>query len=1394
MSSGTVVSRYLPHEARVLLLTELVDEGRFNDVVELLDSTGLEIPYEMGKNIFEVIKTRMLDVSENQWQDLSQDAEMRTLAQVTCKMDVVREMVEQWIGSQLVDYIKNIGDNDFSQEMMCDFPRPQEECEAVVLLAFLELVYLFSSKTHKSKLDGIIMLLLGCEDEIVTSKCSKLMRWHINDIIERCKADQIFDRNTWDLIDRVLSGDSDCPWKQRNGLSFLLRFLVASDPTPALEKFIQRDEYWMHVRAALSQKVHEYRKLGISVLQLTVKKISTWPESFYTSLISWDPLHASKFVQSWKEFMTLYEIVSLDTALNQIEAASGGILKLLDEGAFLNPSWGLILFSTGLRASMESVRKYMVSLLFQVRDKSVFATDLTTLRAVFLPSIMEAHFFNSDGADCPYGEHLANFISAIITESAEQADVVVEAMLETLVDQGGSFDPARIYISLGILNSLRKKNARLLNANHLELITKLFEFENEDAVFETTIQTIYLKFLLHVSPSVTPIEWAECIVSHIKRNQGSYEFFSPMAGLFEDFALTYFGPDAGRQLLGRGQTYELIAIILWKYDDVPVTRDLLIEVARSGENVPVYTENATEYLAALLNGKEVNYECTHLFVDYPGFSTNTWKSIDLKPLYESVTQEFSGDKLKFFVEVYKKIFKNTIDSFELSWPQLKDLYELIKERTSSCTLVDFKTKDDLYGVYFDLLSLCLKINPLKDRDEVNEFISMLENNVRNDNGNFKGDQGTSELCAYFLTTYVSNEESQEAWSYVYRIFGLLTTIWDSFSAERLVLKQRDLHLSTINGLFHPSVLLFSSFPSKEGKKLADKQHEYSRKIVKQAYSRRSMLPLMGQNIKYFMHLHGKQLQQNDDYWWLIDTMIAIFTCTQTTVNIFQIKTVIATLFDKKIGAYHSGSSGLYERTYGIEESSAKIDVITALLQSSDHFKDRFVSETINRTNLLVAKKKTDGVEEIQRLLEWQLILLCVSTQEKANLVDTAARFVLPNLVEEISPIIRIYMEWLISLSLSENYGQQDACNLEDKIFSLMDDHARPIVVVSAERIIYLVLKALKFKKATGFTSLLSKFTSKVVPNATSNKPLVRHFSNSLMLDFWPSFQETFKDTTLKGIIKGLFDKAESTKMSGRYRAGDANFWDINADLTLIGIFGGVMKKTIDHDLPFISEKKFKQYLPSTNLFPVGQDESSLWLLKRSTNRYAANMADMSSESTQLQTKSGAWETLMDIDSDTPDKNVTRSDLIVVSSLVDKPPNLGGICRLCDVLGVGLLAVQDIRVKNHPQFKNVAVTADRWMPMAEVSIQGIADFMQEKKKEGYVLIGLEQTDNSVKLDTHYKFPKKSLILLGTEAHGIPGDLLSQLDLCLEIQQFGVIRSMNIQTATAVIVHSYTIQHM
>ena len=139
-----------------------------------------------------------------------------------------------------------------------------------------------------------------------------------------------------------------------------------------------------------------------------------------------------------------------------------------------------------------------------------------------------------------------------------------------------------------------------------------------------------------------------------------------------------------------------------------------------------------------------------------------------------------------------------------------------------------------------------------------------------------------------------------------------------------------------------------------------------------------------------------------------------------------------------------------------------------------------------------------------------------------------------------------------------------------------------------------------------------------------------------------------------------------------------------------------------------------------------------------------------SSSSFYKLKSGAWNTIMDADAVVDDVNNTnnsvrgseipRSELIVVSSLVDKPPNLGGICRLCDVLGAGLLTLHDIEVKNHINFKTVAVTADQWMPMIEVKMENIKQYLLDKKREGYTLIGLEQTDKSIELNNDLKFPK------------------------------------------------------
>lgn len=102
-----------------------------------------------------------------------------------------------------------------------------------------------------------------------------------------------------------------------------------------------------------------------------------------------------------------------------------------------------------------------------------------------------------------------------------------------------------------------------------------------------------------------------------------------------------------------------------------------------------------------------------------------------------------------------------------------------------------------------------------------------------------------------------------------------------------------------------------------------------------------------------------------------------------------------------------------------------------------------------------------------------------------------------------------------------------------------------------------------------------------------------------------------------------------------------------------------------------------------------------------------------------------------------------------------------------------------------------MTAERWVPIVEVSEAGLPNFLEHKKKDGFFLIGLEQTANSFSID-EFTFPKKVVLVLGREKEGIPVNLIQVLDACMEIPQLGVIRSLNVHVSGAIAVWEYTRQ--
>ncbi|XP_055837829.1 probable methyltransferase TARBP1 [Episyrphus balteatus] len=153
----------------------------------------------------------------------------------------------------------------------------------------------------------------------------------------------------------------------------------------------------------------------------------------------------------------------------------------------------------------------------------------------------------------------------------------------------------------------------------------------------------------------------------------------------------------------------------------------------------------------------------------------------------------------------------------------------------------------------------------------------------------------------------------------------------------------------------------------------------------------------------------------------------------------------------------------------------------------------------------------------------------------------------------------------------------------------------------------------------------------------------------------------------------------------------------------------------------------------------------------------------------------------------------HSDMIVVASLIDKLPNIGGIARTCEVLGIKELVLDSAKHTQNKEFKNLSMTAENWINITEVKPKDLKEFLNSKQIAGYKIVGAEQTSNSVNF-MEFEFPKKCVLLLGHEKEGIPADLIALLDYAVEIPQFGMVRSLNVHVTGALFMYEYCKQRL
>lgn len=153
----------------------------------------------------------------------------------------------------------------------------------------------------------------------------------------------------------------------------------------------------------------------------------------------------------------------------------------------------------------------------------------------------------------------------------------------------------------------------------------------------------------------------------------------------------------------------------------------------------------------------------------------------------------------------------------------------------------------------------------------------------------------------------------------------------------------------------------------------------------------------------------------------------------------------------------------------------------------------------------------------------------------------------------------------------------------------------------------------------------------------------------------------------------------------------------------------------------------------------------------------------------------------------------RQGLILVASLVDKVPNLAGLTRTCEVFKAAAMVVSDKRVTKDPAFASISVTADQWLPLIEVAEADLVQWMLQKRAQGFALVGVEQTAESVLLPD-FVFSPKTVLLLGREREGIPMQMLQLLDHTVEIPQLGQIRSLNVHVSGAIALYEFSKQQL
>ncbi len=152
----------------------------------------------------------------------------------------------------------------------------------------------------------------------------------------------------------------------------------------------------------------------------------------------------------------------------------------------------------------------------------------------------------------------------------------------------------------------------------------------------------------------------------------------------------------------------------------------------------------------------------------------------------------------------------------------------------------------------------------------------------------------------------------------------------------------------------------------------------------------------------------------------------------------------------------------------------------------------------------------------------------------------------------------------------------------------------------------------------------------------------------------------------------------------------------------------------------------------------------------------------------------------------PTPLAARRELVVACAPMRSNVNVSTIVRTA-----GCCGVERMIVCGHARIDRTVARDGADAVRLEVR-NSLPPVLRSLRADGYRIVGLEQTTNSVLLPD-YVFPARTALVIGNERAGLSEAELEQCDDCVEIPVWGLPYSYNVATATAMALYEYCRQH-